>query len=141
MKKTTKRKRGAQPGNTNAIKHGFYSSRIHPLAWDDPPTSQQSPDLENRAWQDIDHEISLIRTMLSRHLQLRQEHPAESPVESLQDMRVISFSISRLASLVRLRSHHPAGDLAALLRARQNKEWLTKYLSDPVSNENEVESK
>lgn len=28
----SKRKPGAQPGNTNALKHGFYSQRTRPLA-------------------------------------------------------------------------------------------------------------
>jgi len=128
------RKRGGQSGNHNALKHGFYSSRLNPLratVGASPASPGVAPvNAEVPNVQDIDNEISLIRTLISRHLELRQAHPAASPEESLTDLRVISFSVARLTSLVRLRANSPADSLAKSAQIGKNDDWLRDIMEE-----------
>src|SRR5665648_13935 len=94
-----KRSRGGQACNHNAFKHGLYSSRISPL-------SRET--LANIDTGNIEEEIHIIRVMLSRHLKMRASQPPTSPEETLTDLRVISFAIARIASLLRLRKNMPS---------------------------------
>jgi hypothetical protein len=52
-----KRKRGAQPGNTNALKHGFYSHRFNNL---------EISDLNTALSDGLTDEIALLRVIIRR---------------------------------------------------------------------------
>ena len=112
------RKRGAQIGNMNALKHGLYSqklSALNPAALDEVSNGN------------VVTEIHMIRTMLARHLQMRQAHPPKSPEETLTDLRVISFAVARLASLIRLARHLPPEDLP------DSDDWMDNLLRDSLT--------
>jgi hypothetical protein len=54
---STKRTRGAQPGNSNAVKHGFYSRNFKQL---------ESADLEIALLNGLDDEIAMLRVIIRR---------------------------------------------------------------------------
>jgi len=60
MEKKTNRKRGGQPGNKNAVKHGFYSKTL---------TESEQTEFEKAAGiEGIDEEIALIRLEIKKAL-------------------------------------------------------------------------
>jgi len=61
---TTKRSRGAQPGNTNAVKHGFYSRQFRP---------QEISDLDSILMGNLDDEINMFRIVMRRVFDLAHE--------------------------------------------------------------------
>ena len=117
--KNTPRKLGAQFRNTNAYKHGFYSKRLNSF------TEKTLADLNN---DNVEEEIQLVRTMIARHLEMRATHPSSSAEESLTDLRVISFAVARVASLMRLSRNLPA-DLP------DSDDWMDDLLGDSQSDE------
>ena len=57
IKRHHKRSRGAQPGNQNARKHGYYSGVLTP---------EQENDLQDAALiDDLDHEIAVLRVKIA----------------------------------------------------------------------------
>jgi hypothetical protein len=58
------RHRGAQPGNTNALKHGFYSARFSPL---------EARDLDVALRDGVEDEIALLRITIRRVFDLATE--------------------------------------------------------------------
>jgi hypothetical protein len=92
------RKRGGQPGNTNALKHGFYTKNFS-LA-------------ERRGLQAVEgvvlgDEIALLRVLIRRFAEQIQGSQGVSLNESAQHLAVISEAMLRLASL--LRTDHMLG--------------------------------
>jgi hypothetical protein len=59
-----KRKRGGQPGNTNAAKHGLYSRNFRSVELDDLPAAMA---------QDLTEEIAMLRIVMARVLALAAE--------------------------------------------------------------------
>jgi len=109
-------KRGGQPHNTNALKHGIYSQRLAALA---------PAELTGFSTDHTTDEIQVIRVMIARHLKMRKEHPPQSSEETLTDLRVISFAVGRLASLMRLQRNLPAED-----NIPYSENWLEELLND-----------
>ena len=60
----SKRSRGAQPGNTNAVKHGFYSRQFRP---------QEISDLDSILMGNLDDEINMFRVVMRRVYDLANE--------------------------------------------------------------------
>jgi len=116
------RKRGAQLGNTNALKHGIYAHHLNSLAPSDLTGFSNTKTAE---------EIQVIRVMISRHLQMHKNNPPRSPEETLTDLRVVSFAIGRLASLMRLQCNLPAEENLAY-----SENWLEELLHDLDSEKN-----
>ena len=92
------RKRGGQPGNTNALKHGFYTKNFS-LA-------------ERQGLESIDEivladEIALLRVLIRRFSSQILASQGVSLNESAQHLAVISEAMLRLASL--LRTNHMLG--------------------------------
>jgi len=116
------RKRGAQQGNTNALKHGIYAHHLNSLT---------SADLSGFSNRQTAEEIQVIRVMISRHLQMRKNNPPRSPEETLTDLRVVSFAIGRLASLMRLQHNLPDDENLAY-----SENWLEELLNDIDSEKN-----
>lgn len=110
------RHRGAQPGNTNARKHGIYAQHLNSI----PPA-----DLACYSNNKTSEEIQVIRVMISRHLQMRKKNPSRSPEETLTDLRVVTFAIGRLASLMRLQRNLPDEDNVAY-----SENWMEELLKD-----------
>jgi hypothetical protein len=55
------KRRGAQPGNLNALKHGFYSRSFKDL---------ENSDLETMLAQDLESEIAMLRVVVRRAFEL-----------------------------------------------------------------------
>ena len=113
----SRRKRGAQFRNPNAYKHGFYSKRLKSL-------SQKTLAELNEG--NVEEEIQLVRTMIARHLEMRTTHPTSSAEESLTDLRVISFAVARVASLMRLSKNLP-------VELPDSDDWMDDLLNDVLS--------
>jgi hypothetical protein len=70
---TARRKRGAQPGNLNALKHGFYSRSFKEL---------ENADLEAMIAEDLDSEIAMLRVVVRRAFELSTTpDPPQSPLK------------------------------------------------------------
>jgi len=80
----SRRKRGAQPGNLNALKHGYYSQRLR----------------EPGAEADLEEEIIVLRTLVRRASELATD-PEVSLATLLKALDAISSATDRLAHLLR----------------------------------------
>jgi hypothetical protein len=94
-----RRKRGAQPGNLNALKHGFYSRHLRP---------QESADLEQLASpHDLQSEVALLRVMM------RRLQAAADDLEDIRDFVRVLHSLSacavRIAVLLRTQQSLDSG--------------------------------
>jgi hypothetical protein len=76
---------GAQPGNANALKHGFYSSRIRDFAADLRAAAEQPLDLSA--------EIALLRVVLARALGNAPPQVLVSIVGTLARMVTVQYKL------------------------------------------------
>jgi len=89
------RKRGAPPGNKNALKHGFYSRAF---------TKEEQCEWESAANGRLQPEINLFKVLIARTARMLKpidENPAPSFQESLAMLYVVSMAVSRLNSFYR----------------------------------------
>jgi hypothetical protein len=63
MEEKTGRRRGGQPGNTNALKHGFYSKYFR---------TEEARDVEDLVAEGLQEEIATLRVISRRVLQLSE---------------------------------------------------------------------
>jgi len=84
------RKRGAPPGNQNAIKHGFYSRRFRNL---------EMGDLEGGAANLVD-EITGLRVAARRVLELSDDL-SDDPMKAIQALNFFGLLCQRIANLSR----------------------------------------
>lgn len=104
------RRRGAQPGNTNALKHGFYSAHFK---------ASELRDLDAIMSEGLSDEISALRVFTRRIIELA------NGVESLDEMinvtGALGLSAIRLAGLLKaqklLTGEDNAGVTAAISQA------------------------
>ena len=89
----TSRKRGAQPGNTNALKHGFYSRKFSAL---------EHRDLETSLGDDLRSEAAMLRVVIRRVFELSAD--IEDREGAFNLLRHISLAVGRLAAILRVRS-------------------------------------
>jgi len=88
-----KRKRGAQSGNRNAFKHGFYSSQFK-LA--------ERIGLSRFQFTDLTEEIGLLRVELRRYFEAETVEPGQIDYETrLQALRTVSLAAESLTRLIR----------------------------------------
>jgi hypothetical protein len=86
------RKRGGQPGNFNALKHGFYSQRF---------TASEFEDLEARLSEGIADEIAMLRVIVRRLFNVVSED--EQDLEKLTaTINTLGMAAIRIGSLLRL---------------------------------------
>lgn len=111
-----KRKRGAQPGNLNAFKHGFYSKLFEPL---------DREDIENLLSMDLDEEIVMLRNATQQTFSLaNQVDDIDQAIKVLGALGLASIRTSRL-----LKSQKEIGNGDNALSAVSNainevlKEW------------------
>ena len=83
-----KRKRGAQPGNLNAFKHGFYSKRSFPI---------DDKEREDILSTKLDDEIAMLRTATMRIFQLANRvEDIDQAIKALGALGLASIRTSRL---------------------------------------------
>ncbi|MFC1922777.1 hypothetical protein ACFLY4_05755 [Chloroflexota bacterium] len=83
-----KRKQGAQPGNLNAFKHGFYSKLFEPL---------DREDIENLLSMDLEEEIVMLRKATQHTFGLAyQVDDIDQAIKSLGALGLASIRTSRL---------------------------------------------
>ncbi|MBN1934341.1 MAG: hypothetical protein JW934_06735 [Anaerolineae bacterium] len=89
-----RRKPGAQPGNANAYKHGFYSRK-----W----KLRDRKGLENIETVDLANEIALLRVYIRRLIESAQD--GVSDLNDLQVIRALSLASTALNRLVRTQNN------------------------------------
>jgi len=97
-KGTAKRKRGGQPGNSNAYKHGLYSKNF---------SLAERRSLEAANGVVLGDEIALLRILIRRFAEEILSSQAATPIETAGNLAVVSEAMLRLASL--LRTDHMLG--------------------------------
>lgn len=88
-RKTPKRKPGAQPGNKNALKHGFYSRKF---------SRDESERLDSQEATDVIAEINLLRVYVDRiaeHITIKDK-PTEDDLKTLNTLALMTQAISTL---------------------------------------------
>jgi hypothetical protein len=85
-----RRKSGGEPGNTNALKHGFYARHF---------TSQEIRDLEAYLATGLGDEIVMMRIAIRRVMELAETESLEEAVKALRSM---GAAASRLAGLLKV---------------------------------------
>jgi len=112
----SKRKRGAQPNNLNAFRHGFYSRLFRPL---------EGEDLEDMLNTGLEDEIAMLRVVTRRTFELaNQGTDIDEAIKALGAMGLASIRLSRL-----LKAQQELGEgdeaLSALSTALNDilKEW------------------
>lgn len=96
----TKRKRGAQPGNLNALKHGFYSRRFREL---------ELEDLDAALADGLANEIALLRVAMRRLFELADEDNARDLDNVIRVTNTIALTAAKLSGLMRTQ-HMLGGD-------------------------------
>ena len=128
------RKRGAQPGNTNALKYGFYSRRL---------PSRELDGLEDTAVSSLKDEIDVMRVFSRKVAELGAD--VDDLDEATTLLRVLSLATSSINRLVRTHTRIPDPDLdpALLLRTallELEEEWPElKAFGDKYRNKPRVE--
>lgn len=97
-KEPVRRKRGGQPGNTNAFKHGFYTKNF---------SLAERRGLQATKGVVLGDEIALLRVLIRRFAEQIQASQGVALTESAQHLAVVSEAMLRLASL--LRTDHMLG--------------------------------
>jgi len=85
------RKRGAPPGNTNALKHGYYSQQLR---------RAHLPDDDPSNLIDLKEEIALLRCFIRHLLDLGLK--TRDFQEGADILRVLSMGVSSLSRLIRI---------------------------------------
>jgi hypothetical protein len=88
---TSTRKPGAQPGNTNAFKHGFYSRFFK---------GGEISDLDG-VTADLTSEINMMRVVISRALDVFGSDDPVNAEQWIKFMNALSVACGRVASLTR----------------------------------------
>jgi hypothetical protein len=87
------RREGAQPGNLNALKHGFYSKHMR---------ADELTDLAKVTAQNLNGEIGLTRVAARRVLALIDE--AKTTEEKVALLNAITMAAMRVASLLKTKN-------------------------------------
>ena len=123
---TTKRKRGGQPGNTNALKHGFYSHRFKSI---------ELSDLDSALSDGLTDEIALLRVIIRRVFEY-----ADTGAEDLdawsRALNTLGAASTRLAGLLRTQQiiAGDGGDVVSVLSQAIGEVAHDLGLSDPAGN-------
>ncbi len=110
----SRRRRGAQPGNRNALKHGYYAGRF------------KRTDLNayrSYRFAGVTEEIALLRLFIRRLVNLGVEDPNFS--QSVNLLRVISLAVVSLDRLIKTQAHLIDGEDEISVAIREVFEELT----------------
>jgi len=98
-----KRNRGAQRGNTNALKHGLYTRTFR---------HSEAARLEAALEGAFKDETELLRVLILRTMASLKENPPATPKEHLFALRQVTLAVGRLQSMVRTRRASQTVDVA-----------------------------
>jgi len=91
-----KKKRGAPPGNRNALKHGFYSDQFK---------QAECRALNSVPLNDLTEEIMFLRVEMHRYLEAENLAGGDLDYKTrLSALRAVSLAVDNLARLVRLQT-------------------------------------
>jgi hypothetical protein len=87
-------RQGAQPGNTNAVKHGLYSPRF---------TQIESGDPQKVVYTGVNDEIEMLRKSIRRIVEMSEAiHSLPEALDYLRILALASMSLSRLVRAQKL---------------------------------------
>ncbi len=87
------RKKGGQPGNKNAQKHGFYSKNFKPM---------EAEDLDFESPESLRNEAAMMRVMIRRVVELASGPESGTNLEeAITALNALGSASVRLASLLR----------------------------------------
>ena len=113
------RKPGGQPGNTNAVKHGFYTKNF---------SLAERRGLQATEGIVLGDEIGLLRVLIRRFAEQIQANQDVGLNESAQYLAVIGEAMLRLGSLLRT-DHLLGGDQTSILFTRLTRA-MNEYLEE-----------
>ncbi|HOE69956.1 MAG TPA: hypothetical protein PLE10_03910 [Brevefilum sp.] len=113
------RKPGGQPGNTNAVKHGFYTKNF---------SLAERRGLQATEGIVLGDEIGLLRVLIRRFAEQIQANQDVGLNESAQYLAVIGEAMLRLGSLLRT-DHMLGGDQSSILFTRLTRA-MNEYLEE-----------
>jgi len=123
-KEPVKRKRGGQPGNTNAFKHGFYTKNF---------SLAERRGLQASEGIVLGDEIALLRVLIRRFAEEILSSQGAAPIETAQHLAVVSEAMLRLASL--LRTDHMLGGAQSSTFIKQLSLVLEEITNENALNE------
>lgn len=91
QKDSTKRKPGAQPGNSNSLQHGFYSRHFR---------LREKRDLDSTSVLNLRDEIAVFRVHIRRLAEMGSQ--ITTLAEEMDFMRVLSLSFFSLSRVVKI---------------------------------------
>jgi hypothetical protein len=110
------KRRGGQPGNLNALKHGFYSRSFKHL---------ENSDLEAMLAQDLDSEIAMLRVVVRRAFELStapadgetEKEPGKELDQAIHVMNSLGMASIRLGNLLKIQAMlgKREGDIGAVI--------------------------
>ena len=103
-----KRKRGAQPGNQNAFKHGFYSRQFQAL---------EAADLDAAFETGLANEIAMLRVATRRFFELSDQ--ATDIEEAGRVLSLLAMASSKLAAITRIQHMIGGSQQDTILQALQ----------------------
>jgi hypothetical protein len=119
-----KKKRGAQPANKNALKHGIYSAAYK---------AGVARLLEKMPVMDFSPEIDLIRILNARFLEsVRSDSQHPGPDAQLSALRAVSLSLHAITGLLRLQA-------LVAVNHKESDEIMQKVLSMPEDEHTDSE--
>ncbi len=104
-----KRRPGAQPGNQNALKHGFYSARFK---------EAEKRDLEAQVRGGLEDEIAMLRVSIRRLLEWAPARgEREGLAEAVARLNALGQAAARIASLLKTQKRlaQDAGEVSTAL--------------------------
>ncbi len=121
-----KRKRGAQPGNTNSLKHGFYSHRFNNL---------EISDLGTALSDGLTDEIALLRVIIRRVFEYADTDAQDLDTWSAA-LNTLGAASTRLAGLLRTQQiiAGDSGDVLSVLSQAIGEVAHDLGLSDPAGH-------
>ncbi len=111
-----KRKQGAQPGNLNAFKHGFYSKLFEPLDRDD---------IENLLSMNLEEEIVMLRNATQQTFSLA--HQVDDIDQAIRVLGALGLASIRTSRLLKSQKEIGNGDQAFSVVSNILKEILKEW--------------
>ncbi len=111
-----KRKRGAQPGNLNAFKHGFYSKLFEPL---------DREDIENLLSMNLEEEIVMLRNATQNTFSL--VHQVDDIDQAIKVLGALGLASIRTSRLLKSQKEIGNGDQAFSVVSNILKEILKEW--------------
>jgi len=109
----TSRQRGAQPGNNNALKHGFYSREFRSVEMQDLEVIECS----------LENEIAGLRVAGRRMMELTKD--IEEPMKAVSTLNMFGANCQRVARLLQVHATLSGGsnDVMSAISAALDEAW------------------